>query len=126
MAHQNVRTVDLCMSQQEMQLGHDLLAGARAWPGLTPAIARAIIRADAREARHRWLDLAPVKRGSSQSRIEDHRWTARARTVDVELVAPDIDEFAGRWIASGVHRAGNSLRDQSEQQQSRKDQTKYG
>jgi hypothetical protein len=44
----------------------------------------------------------------------------------MELVASDIDEFAGRGIPSGVHRVGNGLRDQSEQQQSRKDQTKYG
>ena len=108
-----------------MQFCHDLLAGARAWPGLTPAIARAIIRADAREARHGWLNLAPIKRGSSQSRIEDHRWTACAGTVDMELVAPDIHEFAGRGIVSGVNRVRNGLRDQSEQQKSHKGQTAY-
>ena len=44
----------------------------------------------------------------------------------MELVAPDIHEFAGRGIASGVNRVCNGLRDQSEQQESRKDQTKYG
>ena len=125
MSNQHVRTVYLCMRQQEMQFFHDLLAGARAWPGLTPAIACSIIGADAREACHGWLDLAPIKRGSSQSRIENHRWTAGAGTVDMELVAPDIHEFAWSGIASSVNRAGNGLREQPEQQQSHKDQTEY-
>src|SRR6478752_220454 len=109
MSHQKIGTVYLCMPQQEMQFCHYVLAGARARPALTPAIAHSIIRADAREARHCWLDLAPIKRGSSQSRIENHRWTACAGTVDVEPVAPDIHEFAWRRVASSVNRTCNGL-----------------
>ena len=125
MSHQNVRTVDLCMREQEMQFFHYLLAGARAWSALTPAVARSIIGADACEACHCWLNLAPIERGSSQSRIENHRWTACAGTVDMEPVAPDIHEFAGRRIVISVNCARNGLIGQPEQQKSHKGQTAY-
>src|SRR5439155_3161898 len=93
MSNEKVGTVYLGMSKQQMQFCHHLLACARAWPGLTPSIACSIIGADTCEACHCWLDLAPIKRGSAQSRIENHRWTARPCTVDMESVAPDIHEF---------------------------------
>src|SRR6185312_6289645 len=125
MSHQKIGTVYLCMPQQEMQFCHYLLAGARARPALTPAIARSIIRADALEACHCWLNLAPIKRGSPQSRIENHRWTACAGTVDMKPVAPDIHEFAGRRIVICVNRARNSLIGQPDQQKSYKGQTAY-
>src|SRR5690349_4346797 len=98
MSHEHVRTVYLCTSKQQMQFFDDLLAGARTWPALTPAIACSVIGADASEACHCWLDEAPIKGGSSQSRIENHRGTARPGTVDVEPVAPDIHQFAWRGV----------------------------
>src|SRR5438874_2337727 len=106
-----------------MQFFHYLLAGAWAWPTFTPTVARPIIRADAREACHFWLDFAPIKRVSSQSCIENHRWSACASAVDVELVAPDIYESAWRRVLSSVNRACNGLKGQPDQQKSHKGQT---
>ena len=123
--NQKIRTVYLCMREQEMQFFDYLLAGARPWSTLTPAVTRPIIGADACEACHCWLNLAPIKRGSSQSRVENHRWTACAGTVDMKPIAPDIHEFAGRRIVISVNRARNGLKRQPKQQQSHEGQTAY-
>jgi hypothetical protein len=102
MSNQKVRTTYLGMHQQQMQFFYYLLAGARTWPCIAPAIACSIIGADACEACHAGLDEAPIKGGSSQSRIENHRGTARPGTVDVEPVAPDIHEFACSGVVGSV------------------------
>src|ERR1051326_4924333 len=125
MPNQQIGTAYLCMHQQQMQFFDDLLAGARTWPALAPSVARSVIGADACEACHPWLDLAPIKRGSSQSCIENHRWTARPGTVDVEPVAPDIHEFAWSGVVRSVNRTGNGLIGQPQQQKSHKGQTDY-
>src|SRR5205807_3163735 len=101
-----------------MQFFDYLLACARTWPRIAPSIACSIIGADAREACHCWLDLTPIKRGSAQSRIENHRWTACPCTVDMEPVAPDIHQFARRGGGGSVNRAGKGLREQPAQQKS--------
>src|SRR5947209_19248879 len=125
MSNEHVGTVYLCMHQQQMQFFYDLLACARARPGPTPSIACAIIGADACEAGHCWLDLAPIKRGSSEPCIENHRWTACPGTVDMEPVAPDIHEFAWSRVVRSVNRTGKGLIGQPQQQQSHKGQTAY-
>src|SRR5437588_2179973 len=125
MPNQNVGTVYLCMHKQEMQFFYYLLACARSRPTITPSIACSIIGADACEACHPWLDLAPIKRGFSQSCIKYHRWTARPCTVDMEPVAPDIHQFARRGGVRSVNRAGKGLRAQPEQQKSDEGQTEY-
>jgi hypothetical protein len=96
MSNEKVGTAYLGMHKQEMQFFYDLLACARAWPRIAPSIACSIIGADTCEACHCWLDLAPIKGGSSESRIENHPWTAHPGTVDMEPVASDIHEFAWR------------------------------
>src|SRR5947208_9401765 len=125
MSNEQVGTAYLCMHKQEMQFFYYLLACSRTWPALTPAIACSIIGADACEARHPWLDLAPIKRGFSQSCIENHRGTARPGTVDMEPVTPDIHEFAWRRVVRSVNRTGNGLIGQPQQQKPDKGQTEY-
>src|SRR5947209_7420482 len=123
MSNEQVGTAYLCMHQQQMQFFYYLLACALAWPRIAPSIACAIIGADACEAGHCWLDLAPIKRGSAQSRIENHRGTACPGTVEMESVAPDIHEFARSGVVRSVNCAGNGLIEQPEQQKSDKGQT---
>src|SRR5947209_7015761 len=125
MSNEQVRTAYLCMHKQQMQFFYDLLACARAWPRIAPSIAGSIIGADACEVCHCWLNLAPIKRGSSEPCIENYRWTARPGTVDVEPVAPNIDEFPWSGVVRSVKRAGNGLIGQPQQQKSHKGQTAY-
>src|SRR5205807_2147519 len=108
-----------------MQFFDYLLACARTWPRIAPSIACSIIGADACEVCHCWLNLAPIKRGSAQSRIENHRWTACPCTVDMESVAPDIHEFDWSGVVRSVNRTGKGLREQPEQQKTDKGQTEY-
>jgi hypothetical protein len=106
-----------------MQFFYDLLAGAWAWPALTPSVARAIIRADAGKACHGWLNLAPIERGSSQACIEDYGWTACAGAVDMESIAPNIHESAWRGVVSGVNCARNGLVEQPQDQKTHEERT---
>jgi len=43
----------------------------------------------------------------------------------MESVAPDIHEFAWRWVVRSVNRAGKGLREQPEQQKPYKGETEY-
>src|SRR5690606_41337053 len=64
---------------------------------LGPAVAGAVVRADAREPGDARLQRAEADRAVAQARLEDDRRAALADAVDVEGTSADVHEAAGRW-----------------------------
>src|SRR5438876_10889531 len=90
MAHEYVWAGNLRDSKQSVEIGDDVLSGARRRRGVAPApqpVGR-VVAACAGELGHPTLQLRPVRR---QTALKDDRGAARARAVQEELAPADVE-----------------------------------
>src|SRR5215472_9341729 len=99
-----------------MQLRHHLLACSRRGARLTPPIASTFVGTDAREGCYRWLNLPPIQRSATKSRLQNDRGfagVAPTHTGEMQPMASHIDQPA-RWrIGRRIQSTGNPLIEQS-------------
>lgn len=96
----------------ELVRHHAGSAIARTW--IAPAISRTVIGADAGKFRDFRLHTIPVQIGCAVAVLENHRWTTRARAVDMQSIATEIDQLAGWMELRRILLAGTAFIAQSE------------
>jgi hypothetical protein len=107
--HQHVGACDACVGEERVQLAGDLAGGARLWAWVAPAHAGAVVGTHAGAAAKRWLDEIPIERRAAEPGVEHDRRAARADTLDMQPVATDVNQLAGRGIATRIPRRGDRL-----------------
>ena len=96
----DVRTRNVGVLQQRVQLLRELLGIAWQRTSLAVAHARAIVGADPRGlGRFRLHPTAPRRRPIAQSGVDHHGRTTRADAVDVKPIAAHIDQLTGAGYA---------------------------
>lgn len=90
MADQYIRRLQTGILKQQVQFFRYLLAGARRWSWLAPAISCTVVRAHPGELLYARLYQIPSHRGYSQAAVEDDSRCARASTVHVQPESTDF------------------------------------
>ena len=107
-------------SQQAMQIFRDIGAGSRAWRGIAPAVARAIVPAGSREGCDFGLHEKPAIAGLIAAGIEYDGGAACARAIEIQGSAADIHGSADLWKVSATAPVFYALKDEACEQQQRR------
>ena len=86
-------------SEQRVKLGHDLMKRARMGADLAPAVAGAVVRANACECRDAWLHEAPLDGKISKAGLENDRGLpllGLTSAIQMETPSANVDELARR------------------------------
>src|SRR5690242_14712390 len=115
MPDQNVGTRDTGFLQRHVQFTHVLQGVARCWARIAPAKAGAVEGNHACKLGDLWLYPAPIGRGASSAADQNHGWIAPILTHarEMNLVAADIDELAGRGKIALITGSSDNLVDSS-------------
>ncbi len=103
-ADQDNGTCDAGVLQKCVQLFGHHFACAGTWAGVAVAEAGAIVRANARDLSYVGLHLTPGDITVAQAGVEDYDWASLPSTVDVHLIAANLDQLAGHAIETTVAR----------------------
>jgi hypothetical protein len=104
--------------EERVKFPGDFVAGAREGAGGAPAIAGAIVRADAREFGDVRLDEIPAGGGNAEARIQDYGGRAGAGAIEIERdtgkFGAERDGAAFLGIAAGIAGVEDGLIDDAE------------
>src|SRR6266508_4489328 len=92
-----------------MQLVNNATAGTRRRPAFAPAEARAIVGADTRCLTNGGLNETPIERGATKATFSYDCGAAGADALDVEAMAADVDQQAGRGKGALILGGGDGL-----------------
>jgi hypothetical protein len=92
-----------------VQFFGEVLAGAGVPAVVAIAKPCAIIGTDTRELRDLGLNFLPGGVGIAEAGVEDYGGRSRARAINMQLVKPNIDEFAGYRMKARIATPGDGL-----------------
>jgi hypothetical protein len=92
-----------------VQFSGDGVSVMRAWLGLAPAVAVAIVDADACLLRKSFLDASPAKGIRARPHFDDNGVLPRTGAVDMHLAAFDFVERSGRRIPGVLVSRGGKI-----------------
>jgi hypothetical protein len=105
MANQNVRRSNAGLSQEQVQVVHDLLNAVIDGPAIAPRVACPIVRADASEGRNGCLYQSPLHGKAASAIFYDYGRRTGACAVQVQSPATQVDELSRRhWFLTWRHR----------------------